>query len=121
MNPAERHRHRDDQFTARNGEFAGGLGLRLANLFENTLRRNDIGRARAVSVSLRVDLVNSLVLRSASNSETLRLMVGNGTLSLRLAAEKLPASTEAISKDMASRRSMAPFQIPRGEFSKLSD
>lgn len=38
-------------------------------------------------VSLRVDLVSSLVLSSASSSETLRPTIGSGTRSLRLAAE----------------------------------
>src|SRR5262249_22344252 len=41
----------------------------------------------------------------ASRSAIFRLTVGNGMPSLRPAAEKLPVSTEATSKDIASRRS----------------
>ena len=59
-----------------------------------------------VGVNRRLERLNSRAPKCASSSETLRLTVASGTLSLRPAAERLPVSTTLSRIDMASRRSM---------------
>src|SRR5450759_1610877 len=63
----------------------------------------------SVRVICRFDRINNRTFKCASSSETLRLIVANGTLSFRDAAEMLPASETASKADIASSRSIVRF------------
>jgi hypothetical protein len=71
-------------------------------------------RPAGVGISPFADRVKSVVFRWASNSETFRLTVARGRRRLRLAFERLPASTAWSRIDMASIRSIGQ-SLPKNE------